>query len=98
MSQIPDNWIDKIFELLSLYYGDRWNKQFKNKLEIDLYKTVWFNGLNGLSYEQLRHGLAVCKKYSSSYHAKPPSVVTFFHFCIGLLPKNVPCRTLIAHK
>lgn len=91
---LPDNWVDKLFDCLEKFYGERWTKQFSSAFQIDLYKTVWFNGLDGLSYEQLRHGLAVCKKYSAYSYSKPPSVCKFFHFCIATsLIKDVPHRT-----
>jgi len=92
-NSLPENWIDKIFDCLALFYGDRWTKQFSSPLQIDLYKTMWFNGLVGLSYDQLRHGLAVCKKYSSFSHFKPPNVVRFFQFCVSFSSPNDPRRT-----
>ena len=94
MKNLPDNWIDKIFKLLGDFYGDRWSKQFTSDLRLELYKTMWFNGLRGLSYDQLRHGLAVCKKYSVSSYAKPPNVILFYHYCIGLrVITNSKCST-----
>lgn len=66
------------------FYGDRWSKQFINPFQIDLYKTMWFNGLVGLSYDQIRHGLAVCKKHSRFNYAKPPHAAKFFHFCMDI--------------
>ena len=83
MSDLPKNWVDKIFDCLSQFYGDRWNNQFHIPDQIDLYKIMWKNGLDGLSYDQLRHGLAVSKKYSSYSYSKPPNVVKFYHFCVG---------------
>lgn len=88
MRELPENWIDKLFDLLKQYYGDRWSKQFNSDFQIDLVKTIWKNGLGGLSYDQIRHGLAVSKKYAYS-SIKPPTVVLFYHFCIGLHGSNV---------
>lgn len=98
MSDLPENWIDKIFELMQEFYGERWKNQFKKPVEIEIFKTMWFNGLNGLTYDQIRHGLAVSKKYASSSYSKPPSVVIFYHYCIGLRVEHVSRRTQFDHK
>jgi len=93
MDDLPENWVDKIFELMNKFYGERWQKQFKSAFEIDLYKTVWFNGLNTLTHAQIKHGLAISKKYSEFSRNKPPHIVVFFHFCVGIRVPEVSRRT-----
>jgi hypothetical protein len=91
---LPNDWVSNIFDNIEKFYGERWCNQFFSKEVIDLYKIMWFNGLNGLSYEQIRQGLAVSKKYSLFSQNKPPTVVKFFHYCVGLKVPHVPRRTL----
>lgn len=99
MDVLPEEWIDKIFYCMEKFYGERWNRQFKNKFDLDLYKTIWFNGLNGLSYSELKHGLAVSKRNSQIKGIKPPNVVIFYHYCINIImPQLVPRRTPFTWK
>lgn len=84
MSDLPKNWVDKIFDLMTQFYREKWSKKFNSEFEIDLHKTAWFNALNGLSYEEIRHGLAVSKKNSISTYSKPPDPILFFHYCIDI--------------
>ncbi len=80
MEQLPENWIEKIFDLLQEFYGERWASIFRNDLDIVLTKKMWFNGLNGLSYKEIKHGLAVAKKYSSNKFCNPPNLIKFYYF------------------
>jgi hypothetical protein len=82
MSEKPENWVNKIFDILESYYAEKWRNQFSSQTIIDIYKMIWENGLNGLSYMQLKHGLAVCKKNSKNFCSKPPNVIQFYSYCV----------------
>jgi hypothetical protein len=87
MEQIPDEWIDKLFSCLSSFYREKWDKHVKDKFVDSLLRTMWKNGLHGLSKEQIRNGLKWCKKHSENINSIPPHVMNFYMYC---LDRDVP--------
>lgn len=83
MEPISMEWIDKIFKCLDEFYGDRWRVNFKKPSDESFHKTIWKNGLMGLSYAQIKNTLVLCKRHSMSQYAKPPHVMEFFKYAIG---------------
>jgi hypothetical protein len=95
MNNLPTDWIDKIFNCMEKFYGEKWSNLFVKKFSLEFEKKIWFNGLNRLSYEQIKHGFVICKKKSLIKDSTPPSVIKFYYLCINkTYPENiVPRRT-----
>lgn len=82
---IEDEWIDKLFDCMDKWYGERWNRQFtepKSKVfsdyRIRYYKSVWKNGLRGLSYFEIRDALKLYKRAALDPKTFPPTCMEFF--------------------
>jgi hypothetical protein len=82
MTDLPKDWLDRIFDLMSEFFGDRWDDQFKDKYMINLHKMLWFNSLYGLSYDKIKHALKVCRELSKNKNSKPPNHIKFYHYAI----------------
>jgi hypothetical protein len=54
MSVVPKSWIDALFSRLSDIYQERYS-------DIDKTFDNWAMGLNGMSGEQIKHALALCR-------------------------------------
>lgn len=80
MEAIPQDWIDKLFNCMSEFYGERWNASFNKPHMENFYKTMWKNGLTGLNYEQIKYQLQRCKRHSQDPFVQPPLVTEFFKF------------------
>lgn len=81
VSEIPMEWVDRIFLRFKEFYGLHVLSFPDKKLE-DLFKTEWRHGLEGLSATQIKHGLCMCQKKFRSV----PSVIEFFALCKNRLP------------
>lgn len=85
MSQLPTDWLHKIFELMNEFYGERWSNQLKDPQILIIYQEMWFNSLRQLSYEQIKNGLKKAKYLSQIRMAKPPNNIEFYHLCVDIL-------------
>lgn len=83
--EFPENWINKLFDLMLTFYGERWAKKMGNARELDLNKTIWFNGLSDCTYMEVKNGLILCKRTATNRFYDVPSVIKFWHLC-----KNIP--------
>lgn len=83
MTEIPMEWIDKLFNCMQLFYGERWDEIINYHNRKDQLKMVWKNGLQGLCYEQIKDVLIHCKRHSQDKSAIPPHVMEFFHYAKG---------------
>lgn len=92
MDVMPEESIDKIFDCLESWYGERFKRLIKTSYDKSLLKTMWFNGLNGLTEQQLRAGLLTCKRLAKQPDSKPPGLVLFYHYCLKI-SHEVPRRT-----
>ena len=80
---IPDDWIDKLFNCMQEFYGERWTRYFSKVHPESLYKTIWKNGLVGLTYKQIKSALIKCKYHARDTNDSPPHVMEFFRYAIG---------------
>src|SRR5260221_10623041 len=80
MTPIPMDWIDKLFNCMAQFYGERWTKPIEKPHMQDFYKTIWQNGLSGLTYEQIKAQLIKCKKHADSINEIPPTVMEFYQY------------------
>lgn len=82
---IPEEWIDKLFNCLSQFYGERWNRYFEKPNILSMYKAIWRNALTGLNYEQIKQALVIFKRRSADQREFPPHMMEFYR-----VAKNVP--------
>lgn len=80
MQPIPMDWIDKLFNCMKQFYGDRWTKPIEKPHMESFYKTIWQGGLSGLNYEQIKWQLVRCKRHAEDPSAIPLQVVDFYRF------------------
>lgn len=78
MDKPPMEWIDKLFNCMNEFYGERWTKAFTKKDYESLGKTVWQSALQGLSYEEIRNTLVYLKRHSNGAYSTPPNHLEFF--------------------
>jgi hypothetical protein len=83
MEAIPEDWIDKIFECMALWYGERWIKLYQQSHKEAFYKVIWKNGLQGLSHDQIKHSLIIFKKQAEDTNKFPPHVMEFYRMAKG---------------
>lgn len=84
MVEKPDTeCIDKIFNCMKEFYGDRWSKQFSKSQPEDVFKTMWLSALVGCSYAEIRAVLILLKRAAQNPSAKPPHHLEFWKFTKG---------------
>ena len=81
---IPMEWVEKLFNCMSQFYGDRWDKYFVKPDVKEMAKIVWKNGLSGLTYDQIKFALLLCKRAALNKSEKAPHVIEFFHYAKGV--------------
>lgn len=82
MEKIPKEWVDRLFELMTEYFQERWTDQFKGR-DLDSYKLLWQNGLMGLNKEEIKSGLFVARSIART-NELPLTVIDFFHYSKGI--------------
>ena len=89
MEKPPLEWIDKIFVLMSEYFGDKWIDRVTGRL--DIHKLMWQTGLTGLNRDEIKSGLFVSRNLARN-NQLPPNVIEFYHYAKGIRkpPKPVP--------
>ncbi len=83
MNEIPMEWVDKLFNCMAEFYGERWTRYFDKPHLESFYKTMWKNGLVGLDYNQIKNALVLCKRSALDARNKPPHVMEFFRIAKG---------------
>ena len=84
MEAIPQEWVDKIFTALAEWYGDRWTKHLVKPHAESYLKTIWRNGLTGLTYDEIKQGLILCKRHAQNAGTIPPHILEFFRYARGI--------------
>lgn len=82
MEKPPMEWVDKLFNCMSEFYGAKWTDRL-GKAPEDLVKTVWQSALQGLTYDEIRGALVLLKQAAKSNGAIPPHQLEFFHIAKG---------------
>jgi hypothetical protein len=75
--------IDKLFNCMREFYGERWTRQFDRWLPEDLVKTQWQSALQGCTYDEIRGALVLLKQAAKSPASIPPHHLEFYHFAKG---------------
>jgi hypothetical protein len=89
MEDIPVEWVAKIFTIFSDWFADKWTDDFKKPHYLDICTNIWKNGMLGLSYEDVRHGLKICKQMAKNGQL-PPTVIEFYHYSKGIRVPYIP--------
>gem|GEM_PF-3359986 len=76
-------WIDKLFNCMAEFYGERWTKPLQRPNMESIEKTRWQSALQGLTYEQIRGALVFLKRAAQSNSAMPPNFLEFFRYAKG---------------
>lgn len=83
MEKTPREWVDRIFVLMEQFFGDQWTASLKDDHSTEIHKVNWQTGLMGLTKEEIKKALKVCKYLSLNYQ-KPPNLVDFYHYSKGI--------------
>ena len=94
MEKTPMEWVDRIFVLMEQFFGDKWTDPLKDDYYRQMYKMNWQTGLTGLTKEEIKKALKVCK-YISVSSQLPPNVVEFYHYSKGI---RLPVKTKLEDK
>jgi hypothetical protein len=78
MDKPPMEWIDKLFNCLEEFYGERWSKSVCQKEYKEIARIMWQSALQGLCYEEIRDTLVFLKRESKKNYAKPPNHLAFY--------------------
>lgn len=89
MSQLPTDWLKKLFDLMNEFYGERWSIILKNNDQKSLYETIWNSALKDLSYEEIKEGLKKCRDLARIKFSKPPNQIEFYHWCLKITYKKI---------
>lgn len=81
---IPEEWVDKLFACMGEWYGERWERPIVNPTTKSFMKTVWKNGLVGLTYDEIKSALMLCKRHAQQPGVYPPHIMEFFHYAKGI--------------
>lgn len=81
---IPEDSIDRLFDCMHSFYGERWSGQFRHPYSLHHSKVTWRDGLLGLSRDEILTALKRCKRIAIDRREKPPGVVEFFHYAKGI--------------
>lgn len=93
MEKPPMEWIDKLFDCLSLFYGERWNRIFMKGVPQEYYKEMWQSAMTGCSYDEIKCALVFLKRESSRSFSIPPHHLEFYR-----LTKNPRPRAMVESK
>lgn len=83
MESIPTEWVDKIFNCMNLFYGDRWTSFFNEPHLEEMHKAIWKCGLVGLKYEEIKAALVFCKASAFDHRHTIPHVMEFYRIAKG---------------
>jgi hypothetical protein len=98
MEKPPMEWIDNLFNCMKEFYGTRWTKRFNKFMTENIVKTMWQSGLQGLTYEEIRHVLIRLKQSSKNYNSLPPSYMEFCNLAKNSAPLKMEPKKPSASK
>ena len=76
MTPIPTEWIERIFVRLTEIYGDKFISYLGNETHTSCMLILWKNSLIGLTPQEIKHALAVCRDNPLS---PIPTPIEFFY-------------------
>jgi hypothetical protein len=87
MEKTAIEWVDKIFNLMAEFYGERWTTIFNGACPESAYKLMWQSALTGCTYDEIRNVLIFLRRASKNPFARPPHHMEFFRYAKG---KSIP--------
>ena len=72
---LPSAWIDRLFERLSAFYGNKFLDLWRN-LDAQSVRRAWAEELAGFTPDELKRGLAACRA-----REWPPTLPEFMGLC-----------------
>lgn len=92
MEKLPVEWIAKIFNYLDDFFKEEW-RQLYTEDRINISIRQWQSGLLGVTADEIKKGLAICKCMAKNAQ-KPPNVIEFYYYSKGLkLPPSPPKKS-----
>lgn len=79
----PMEWVEKLFDCMSQFYGKRWEKRFDKFMPKDLAKTLWQSALVGCTYDEIKRALVLLKRSSQDPATEPPLHMEFYRYAKG---------------
>ena len=93
MEKPPMEWIDKLFNCMETFYGERWTKRYQG-IE-SLAKTVWQSALQGLTHEEIKRALVRFKREAEKLSSLPPGYMELFCYAKGKIePREFDIRRI----
>jgi hypothetical protein len=85
MAAIPKEWIERLFERLEEIYGAKWTRNVGSRKELLL--TLWSHALAGLTGDEIKTAIQMCKDYP---YSPIPTPIEFYHYAKkNILPPRV---------
>lgn len=80
--QLPEKWVDRIFEMLHEMYGEKWIKQYgiPGDSREKYFRETWRTGLYGLNATEIKKALYICRSCNLE---SVPTPMQFFHYAKG---------------
>jgi hypothetical protein len=94
----PREWIDKIFNCLELFYGERWTRQFDRWMPQHILKSIWQSSLTGCTYDEIKRALILLKRSATDSLSSPPHNLEFFRYVKGTSYPPLPRSTTPEYK
>ena len=88
-------WIDRIFNCMELFYGERWAKQFDHLMTVPLAKTLWQSALTGCKYDEIRSTLVLLKRAAQGHNSVAPNYLEFFRYAKGSSKPHINYERII---
>jgi hypothetical protein len=88
MDGIQTEWIEKIFNCMESFYGDRWMKG-QSESEKTINRTIWSTALHGCSYDEIKSALVLCKRHAQDKSEPPPHQLEFWRYAKGTAFPNI---------
>lgn len=80
-TKLPEQWVKRLFDVLSDIYKERWNEIYSNPNKNSLYLDQWSTALSGLTPEEIKLGIYYCRNRP---HSDVPNCIQFYHYCKGI--------------
>lgn len=78
---VPMNWIDRIFDIMSELYKEKWDNWQGAEKTKSMYKTIWSHGLHGLTPDEIKNAILILR--NAHYIKAPPLATEFFDYAKG---------------
>lgn len=95
MERIPMEWVDKIFDYMTSFFEETWTIPLEKPGRLSIAKKQWHTGLIGLTKDEIKKGLAICKCMAKNAQ-QPPNVIEFYYYSKGVRLPPAPAKKIDA--